>query len=107
MSKTYPRNRVSVTTKMKNSNFKNWVTIYLMIASVSLAPMICALTAGEVASLIGCRLNEGGTDCPMGDLLYSMFVLGWLGLVTIPLGAILFVGAIIVNIFVYVTRVRD
>jgi len=42
----------------------------------------------------------------MGDLLSFMFVFGWLGLVTIPLGSIIFIGVVIVNIFVYITRER-
>ena len=92
---------------MAGSNFRNWATIYLMIAVLSLLPMLVALIAGGVASIIGCRLDEGGTDCPMGDLLSFMFVFGWLGLVTIPLGSIIFIGVVIVNIFVYITRERE
>ena len=91
---------------MVNSNFKKRASVYLMIDVVSLGLIAVALTAGGVASLIGCRLDEDGANCLMGDFLASMFVLGWLSLIKIPLGAFVFIGAIIVNFF-RISRARE
>ena len=65
------------------------VAILLLAA----APILSALGAGVVAEANGCSLDEGsqhpcvilGAD--RGELLYTMFVLGWLGLATLPIGA--------------------
>jgi hypothetical protein len=67
----------------------------LGILILGLFPALSAGTAGLIADGAGCTLNEGsihaclvgGVD--LGDTLYAMFVLGWLMLATIPLGAIL------------------
>ena len=53
---------------------------------VLLLPILMPITAGLIASAHGCRLDEGsihscivmGQD--MGQTLYTLFVLGWLGI---------------------------
>jgi hypothetical protein len=55
-------------------------------------PVILAGVAGAIASANGCELNETViSSCivngrEMGDTLYSMGVMGWFMLVTIPTG---------------------
>jgi len=55
-------------------------------------PAILAGTAGSIASANGCELNETVINScivngrEMGDTLYSMGVMGWFMLVTIPTG---------------------
>jgi hypothetical protein len=57
-------------------------------------PSIATLSAGAVASAHGCRLNEGspspcivgGSD--IGNTLYSMDLMFWFGMITLPLGAL-------------------
>lgn len=66
------------------------------VASVvfALLPIIPTLIAGQIANANGCRLDEGsphscivlGND--IGDKLYSMGLMFWLGMITLPLGAI-------------------
>jgi hypothetical protein len=67
-----------------------------------IAPLILALGAGGVASVLGCELNEGaahpcilfGSD--IGGTLYTFGVAGWLTLIGVPfLVAALAVWAII------------
>jgi hypothetical protein len=59
-------------------------------------PIIGAVGAGGVAYAIGCKLDEGSVHpCPylgvdLGEPLYAFFVLGWLSVLTIPAGALLF-----------------
>ena len=84
--------------------FGDWVKIYLTIIALAVAPMVSALSASGIASLMGCTLNEGGTDCTMGGILTVMFISGWFGLGTLPLGAILFCIFSIINIYCYFTR---
>jgi hypothetical protein len=54
-------------------------------------PLLAAFSAFAIAGSLGCRLNEGsihpclflGRD--VGDMLYTMLVSGWFGMLTIPL----------------------
>jgi hypothetical protein len=58
------------------------------------APVLSIYASSSIAGAYDCRLNEnsahscmvGGMD--LGELLANMFVLGWLALVTVPLGAL-------------------
>lgn len=72
--------------------------VLALIALFSLSPLLVALTAGGIASANGCALDEGSAhSCVIGGhdygkLLYTMGVLGWLSLATIPLGGLLLLG---------------
>ena len=69
-----------------------WPLLWLGISLLTFGPLLLALGASELASLAGCALDEGSVHpcviggADRGDLLYSLFVLGWLSLVTLPLG---------------------
>ena len=76
-----------------------WWVYWLFLALIvlfALAPMISVIVAGLIAESNGCALNEGsintcmvlGSD--MGSTLYTLFVLGWLALATLPLGGAAF-----------------
>ena len=70
-----------------------YVLLLLLILLVALAPLISVAIAGFLAEANGCVLNEGnihpclvnGED--IGGTLYTMFVLGWFMLASLPLGA--------------------
>lgn len=82
------------------ARFPWWVywLLLVLILLFALAPVISVFVAGWLAETNGCVLNEGdihpcivaGTD--MGPTLYTLFVLGWFALATLPLGG----GALIV-----------
>jgi hypothetical protein len=76
----------------------SWPSIYLAIVLLALAPVISAFSAEAIASALGCSLNEAGTDCPMGDVLGAMFVMGWLGVGTLPLGGVALVIAVLAHL---------
>lgn len=65
-----------------------------IVVLVSLVPLTLAALAMWIASRNGCTLHEGfanpcivfGRD--IGEALYTMAVMGWLALVTLPLGAL-------------------
>jgi hypothetical protein len=72
--------------------------LWFLIGAVSImllaaAPLLAAMGAGAYADRHGCKLHEGfvnpcivdGTD--IGQTLYTLGVLGWFSLATIPLGA--------------------
>jgi hypothetical protein len=67
------------------------LTLILLLAA---APLIGVMVAGAVAEANGCVLHEGFVNSCLvegverGDMLYTLFVLGWLMLATIPLGAL-------------------
>ncbi|WP_198174080.1 hypothetical protein [Mesorhizobium xinjiangense] len=66
-----------------------WLAAIIVLAVL---PLISVFAADFVAQWNGCTLNEGqvhpcviaGAD--RGELLYTMFVMGWLSLLTVPAG---------------------
>jgi hypothetical protein len=64
-------------------------------------PMISVFVAAMIAKAWGCPLDEGSAHpcvvlgLDIGGLLYSMGVMGWLFLLTIPSGLIALVGLLI------------
>ena len=74
-----------------------WIVMWIVLAAILLiavAPIISVIVAGWIANANGCALNEGsinpcvvnGTD--IGGTLYTLGVMGWLMLATIPLGGL-------------------
>ncbi len=67
-----------------------------VIALFALFPLISALTSISIADAAGCRVDEAGAypcvifGTDFGELLGFLFVLGWLGMATIPLGFLCF-----------------
>ena len=67
---------------------------YAIIALLAGSPVLSVLAASFVASWNGCTLHEGFANrCVMhgidiGGLLYSMGILGWFMLITLPMGAV-------------------
>jgi hypothetical protein len=72
-----------------------WILLFLIVV-VALSPIGSIVVAGWIASSHGCRLDEGSAHpCVIngkdyGETLYTLGVLGWFMLVTIPAGAIAF-----------------
>jgi ABC-type Fe3+ transport system permease subunit len=72
-----------------------WILIHTLVIVLILllgaSPLLSALIAGTIAEANGCTLHEGfvnpcvinGTD--WGETLYTMGVLAWLSLATIPI----------------------
>ena len=68
----------------------------VMIALFAFAPIISVIAASLIAEANGCGLDEGsihpclvaGSD--LGSTLYTLFVLGWFALATLPLGGAAF-----------------
>jgi hypothetical protein len=64
------------------------------ILLLSLLPVISVLVAYAIANANGCALDEGSVHLclvggqDLGSLLYTLGVLGWLMLATLPLGGI-------------------
>jgi hypothetical protein len=73
-----------------------WVIYFIvltLILAVTLAPVGSVIAAGVIANANGCRVDEGSVHtCVIngkdyGQTLYTLGVLGWLMLVTLPAGA--------------------
>ena|ERR1017187_4597701 len=89
-----------------------WV-IYLIILGVilaiALAPVGSVILSSWIANAHGCQLDEGGTHpCVIGGTDYgttlnTMFVLGWLMLLTLPVGAL---GALVWVLVLVIHRAR-
>ncbi|MFC5586689.1 hypothetical protein ACFPOD_16365 [Nitratireductor kimnyeongensis] len=76
-----------------NRGAKRIFTVLLVVILVLAAlPVLSVAASSILASTYGCTVHEGfsnpcmiaGTD--RGDMLYSMFVMGWLGIISLPLG---------------------
>jgi hypothetical protein len=70
------------------------LVIFGLIVLWTASPMVSVLIASGVASAFGCELDEGNVhQCfafghDIGNFLSTMFVMGWLFLVTIPTGLV-------------------
>jgi hypothetical protein len=82
---------------------RRWPLIAVLLwALLTFGPLLGVLLASAVASANGCRLDEAGAypcvvaGVDVGGLLSGLFVLGWLMLLTLPLGAVVgVVGAVL------------
>jgi hypothetical protein len=80
-----------------------WIVLVL-IGLVALAPVGSVVACGLIANAHGCRVDEGSVHpCVIngkdyGQLLYTLGVLGWLMLVSLPAGALAFMIWLIVLI---------
>jgi hypothetical protein len=69
-----------------------YLIVLFAILAVALAPMGSVVACGLIANTLGCRVDEGSVHpCVIGgkdygQLLYTLGVLGWLMLVTLPAG---------------------
>ena len=76
----------------------------VLILAFAFAPIGSVILCGIIANAYGCRVDEGSVHpCIIngqdyGHLLYSLGVLGWLMLVTLPCGLLAFVVWLIVLI---------
>ena len=84
-----------------------WIFYWIVLALIvlfALAPMGSVVACGLIADANGCKVDEGSVHpCIIngqdyGHLLYTLGVLGWLMLVTIPGGLVAFVTWLIVLI---------
>jgi hypothetical protein len=84
--------------------------VVFLILFVACLPLASVAIAGEIASANGCQLDEGsvhpcivnGRD--IGETLYTMGVMGWLMLATIPLGLGLALAYVILVAAFYLVR---
>ncbi|PYK34017.1 MAG: hypothetical protein DME54_10255 [Verrucomicrobia bacterium] len=73
-----------------------WIVLVLIVL-VTFAPVGSVVACGLIANAHGCRVDEGSVHpCVIngkdyGQLLYTLGVMGWLMLVTLPAGAFAFV----------------
>jgi hypothetical protein len=77
-----------------------WLALFV-ITAFAFAPIGSVLLCSAIANTYGCRVDEGSAHpCIIaghdyGGLLYSLGVMGWLMLVSLPAGFFAFVGWLI------------
>jgi hypothetical protein len=75
---------------------RNILIGYGVIGLWTISPMISVLLASAIATAFGCALDEGGVNpCvvlgkDLGPSLYTLGVMGWFFLLTVPSGLIAF-----------------
>jgi len=96
-----------MSTTAKRFPWKIYGLALVVIVLLSALPLIGALIAEWLAQSNGCALNEGSTNpciimgADWGEALYTLFVLGWLMLATMPLGMVAIMVMIVVLIIHY------
>jgi hypothetical protein len=71
-----------------------YIVGFVLLLAFTLAPVASVVIASLLANAHNCRLDEGSVHpcliagADWGETLYTLGVLGWLMLVTLPLGAI-------------------
>lgn len=91
---------------VRPSRFPWWAygVAIVVIVLFAAAPLIGVLIASGLAEANGCMLNEGSVNpciilgADWGGALYTLFVLGWFMLATMPLGG----GALIALVVVFI-----
>lgn len=75
----------------------------------TILPIISVLTAALLGLFFGCEhLSESAPpDCMGGDLVYSLAVLGWLGVITLPTGLITLVAVLLVHVVWFLARRKN
>lgn len=77
--------------KLKKLWASGW-RVPIVCVAFALLPFLLALPGGIVGVLLGCTLNEAGTDpcvrlgIQVGPLIYHSTVLPWFSLLTFPIG---------------------
>lgn len=72
-----------------------WTLIFIVLFTIH--PLLAMFAASAVAETAGCPLDEGGPHVCIvlgsdwGGGLYNSFVMGWLAMLTLPLGTVLLV----------------
>jgi hypothetical protein len=93
---------------------KGWLhfLILFVIALLGAAPILSVIVAFSIASANGCALDEGSAHACIisghdySELLYSMGVMGWLALATVPLAALIIFVYLLVLLVLYSVRRR-
>jgi len=81
-----------------------YIAALFVIVTFALTPIGSVMTCGIIANTHGCHVDEGSVHpCfigghDYGQLLYTLGVLGWLMLVTLPAGLFAFVAWLIILI---------
>jgi hypothetical protein len=93
-----------------------YLVVFIFIVFVAGLPVWSVITASFIAEANQCALDEGsihpclinGSD--WGDTLYTLAVLGWLGIATIPVGllavAVLTI-VFVIHLVVFISRKQE
>jgi len=84
--------------------WKHWLVTYVMVAFFSSLPLFSVIVGSLLGKFLGC--NDAGEDClaGRGQVIPTLLMMGWLGLVTFPFGGFLIMLLIIANVLWYFTR---
>jgi hypothetical protein len=84
----------------------------MLIVLFGVSPLLSALAASAIANMFGCGLDEGSAHAcvvagvDIGSTLYTMFVLIWFGMMTIPFAGLALLVWLIAAIILYVMHRR-
>ena len=81
----------SVASRLRNALL---IIVFVLLLIWTIWPIVSVSVAGSIASANGCQLDEGSVHpcvvrgADMGETLYTMGMMGWFMLVTVPTGGL-------------------
>lgn len=87
---------------MKKFPWLIYIIVLFVILLITFAPIGSVMLCATIANSHGCKVDEGSVHpCIIGgkdygQMLYTLGVLGWLMLITLPFGAVAFLGWLVV-----------
>ncbi|MCV0351185.1 MULTISPECIES: hypothetical protein [unclassified Nitratireductor] len=78
--------------RLSRGTKRTFIVLLVVILVLAALPVLSVVASSILASTYGCTVHEGFSNPCMiagedrGDMLYSMFVMGWLGLISLPFG---------------------
>lgn len=84
----------------------------LAALGIGLLPVLSVTIAAIIADMAGCTLHEGNVNpcviggIDLGGILYTMGILGWLMLVSLPIAALGALGLAVLAVIALVRRLR-
>jgi hypothetical protein len=88
------------------------ILVLALILLFGMAPLLSAVTASAIANMLGCGLAEGSVHTcvvagiDIGRTLYTMFMLIWFSMMTIPFASLALLVWLIAAIILYVMHRR-
>ena len=73
---------------------KNRLVLSFVSLCFTLIPVACVYLSATLSDALNCTVNEASSSgclvfgIDIGDLLYTLFVSGWLGIITFPVGGL-------------------
>ncbi len=86
--------------------WKHWIITYVLVIFFATIPILSVMLGSLLGKMFGCDNMSDALipDCSNQRGIEILFVIGWFGLITFPLGGFILILLIIANILWYFSR---